>query len=117
VPFCRTNDCDGRLLRDGSRGVKLDEASQLSLVENRGRSLPPPNRATRTNFSHVTQERRLWRVAVMAFGGRVARLPRSYASSSPVAFLDDSIFSSPLLPRMLTKRLRCSAVSRHLHDL
>jgi len=28
-----TNECDGRLRRDGSRGVKLDGASQLSLVE------------------------------------------------------------------------------------
>src|SRR5579885_148360 len=33
VPFCRGVWCDGRLRRDGERGVTVDGASQLRLVE------------------------------------------------------------------------------------
>jgi hypothetical protein len=50
------------------------------------------------------QERRPWRAAEAAFGRRVAcrYFPILYVRS-PAGFLDDSIVSPPLLPRMLTK--------------
>jgi hypothetical protein len=35
----------------------------------------------------------------------------------PASFIDDSIFSPPLLPRMLTKPARCAAASCGGHDL